>query len=82
MIDICELTPEAVLYWHQLCEYMRSKGSDGEQHLDRLLPSSLAFAEYFNDYINKYEPLVLLIVRLFAVSYCVWYSRRQTVIIV
>lgn len=40
------LTPEIALYWRVLCEYLKSKGDDGEEFLEQILPEPVVYAEY------------------------------------
>lgn len=40
------LTPENALYWRVLCEYVKSKGDEGEEILEQILPEPIVYAEY------------------------------------
>uniref|UniRef100_A0A6Q2YD85 Nuclear condensin complex subunit 3 C-terminal domain-containing protein n=1 Tax=Esox lucius TaxID=8010 RepID=A0A6Q2YD85_ESOLU len=51
------LSCERVLYWRALCEFMKTKGDDGEEMLDQLLPEAALFAEYLYGYV-KAVPLL------------------------
>lgn len=46
LIPLDALTCENVLYWRALCEFVKSKGEEGEELLDKLLPEPALFAEY------------------------------------
>ncbi|XP_032189852.1 condensin complex subunit 3 [Mustela erminea] len=47
------LTPENALYWRVLCEYMKSKGDEGEEFLEQILPEPIVYAEYLLSYIQS-----------------------------
>lgn len=40
------LTCENVLYWRALCEFIRSKGDDGDEMLEQVLPDAATYADY------------------------------------
>ncbi|XP_030643568.1 condensin complex subunit 3 [Chanos chanos] len=46
------LSCENVLYWRALCEYVKSKGDQSEELLERLLPEAAIFAEYLYSYLK------------------------------
>lgn len=46
LIPVDSLTCENVLYWRALCEFVKSKGNEGEELLEQLLPEAAIFAEY------------------------------------
>ncbi|XP_053556264.1 condensin complex subunit 3 [Bombina bombina] len=46
LIPLETLTPENVLYWRALCEYLKSKGEEGETALENILPEPAVYAEY------------------------------------
>ncbi|XP_023975195.1 condensin complex subunit 3 isoform X2 [Physeter macrocephalus] len=46
LIPADTLTPEIALYWRVLCEYLRSKGDEGEEFLEQILPEPVVYAEY------------------------------------
>lgn len=46
MIPVEELTAENALYWRSLCEYLKSKGEEGEALLERIVPEPAIYAEY------------------------------------
>lgn len=47
------LTPEIALYWRALCEYLKSKGDEGEEFLEQILPEPVVYAEYLLSYIQS-----------------------------
>ncbi|XP_019509781.1 PREDICTED: condensin complex subunit 3 isoform X3 [Hipposideros armiger] len=47
------LTPEIALYWRVLCEYLKSKGDEGEEFLEQILPEPVVYAEYLLSYIQS-----------------------------
>ncbi|KAK1346029.1 hypothetical protein QTO34_008498 [Cnephaeus nilssonii] len=53
LIPMETLTPENALYWRVLCEYLRSKGDEGEEFLEQILPEPVIFAEYLLSYIQS-----------------------------
>ncbi|XP_059530753.1 condensin complex subunit 3 [Myotis daubentonii] len=53
LIPVETLTPENALYWRVLCEYLRSKGDEGEEFLEQILPEPVIFAEYLLSYIQS-----------------------------
>ncbi|KAM9449510.1 condensin complex subunit 3 isoform 1-T1 [Clarias gariepinus] len=52
LIPIDALTCENVLYWRALCEFVKSKGDEGEELLDKLLPEPARFAEYLYSFMK------------------------------
>ncbi|XP_006872557.1 PREDICTED: condensin complex subunit 3 [Chrysochloris asiatica] len=53
LIPVETLTPEIALYWRVLCEYLKSKGDDGEEFLEQILPEPVVYAEYLLSYIQS-----------------------------
>ncbi|KAF0870927.1 CND3 protein, partial [Crocuta crocuta] len=52
LIPVETLTPENALYWRVLCEYVKSKGDEGEEVLEQILPEPVVYAEYLLSYIQ------------------------------
>ncbi|KFO70647.1 Condensin complex subunit 3 [Cuculus canorus] len=53
LIPLEDLTPENVLYWRCLCEYLKSKGEEGEDLLEQLLPEPAKYADYLLSYLQN-----------------------------
>ncbi|XP_024429648.2 condensin complex subunit 3 isoform X2 [Desmodus rotundus] len=53
LIPMETLTPEIALYWRALCEYLKSKGDEGEEFLEQILPEPVVYAEYLLSYIQS-----------------------------
>ncbi|KAK1792802.1 hypothetical protein P4O66_012711 [Electrophorus voltai] len=53
LIPVDSLSCENVLYWRALCEFIKSKGAEGEELLERLLPEPAIFAEYLYSYLKS-----------------------------
>nr|XP_014694262.1 condensin complex subunit 3 [Equus asinus] len=53
LISLETLTPEIALYWRVLCEYLKSKGDEGEEFLEQILPEPVVYAEYLSSYIQS-----------------------------
>ncbi|XP_019309168.2 condensin complex subunit 3 isoform X1 [Panthera pardus] len=53
LIPLETLTPENALYWRVLCEYVKSKGDEGEEVLEQILPEPVVYAEYLLSYIQS-----------------------------
>ncbi|KAM9237761.1 condensin complex subunit 3 [Dugong dugon] len=53
LIPLETLTPEIALYWRVLCEYLKSKGDDGEEFIEQILPEPVVYAEYLLSYIQS-----------------------------
>ncbi|KAL2780029.1 condensin complex subunit 3 [Daubentonia madagascariensis] len=53
LIPVETLTPEIALYWCALCEYLKSKGDEGEEFLEQILPEPVVYAEYLLSYIQS-----------------------------
>lgn len=51
LIPLEDLTSENVLYWRCLCEYLKSKGEEGEDLLEQVLPEPAIYADYLLRYI-------------------------------
>uniref|UniRef100_A0A8C2QHG1 Non-SMC condensin I complex, subunit G n=1 Tax=Cricetulus griseus TaxID=10029 RepID=A0A8C2QHG1_CRIGR len=54
LIPVETLTPELALYWCTLCEYLKSKGDEGEEFLEQILPEPVVYAEYLLSYIQSF----------------------------
>uniref|UniRef100_A0A8C8U2J0 Non-SMC condensin I complex, subunit G n=1 Tax=Peromyscus maniculatus bairdii TaxID=230844 RepID=A0A8C8U2J0_PERMB len=54
LIPVETLTPELALYWRTLCEYLKSKGDEGEEFLEQILPEPVVYAEYLLSYIQSF----------------------------
>ncbi|NWZ75855.1 CND3 protein, partial [Poecile atricapillus] len=53
LIPLEDLTPENVLYWRCLCEYLKSKGEEGEVILEQVLPEPAIYADYLLSYLQN-----------------------------
>uniref|UniRef100_A0A8C6RBU5 Non-SMC condensin I complex, subunit G n=1 Tax=Nannospalax galili TaxID=1026970 RepID=A0A8C6RBU5_NANGA len=53
LVPVETLTPEIALYWRALCEYLKSKGDEGEEFLEQILPEPVVYAEYLLSYIQS-----------------------------
>ncbi|KAJ8247413.1 hypothetical protein GJAV_G00246110 [Gymnothorax javanicus] len=53
LIPVENLTCEKVLYWRALCQFVKSKGDEGEEMLEQLLPEAAVFAEYLYGYLQS-----------------------------
>nr|XP_054109439.1 condensin complex subunit 3 isoform X2 [Callithrix jacchus] len=53
LIPVETLTPEIALYWCVLCEYLKSKGDEGEEFLEQILPEPVVYADYLLSYIRS-----------------------------
>ncbi|KAH0515794.1 Condensin complex subunit 3 [Microtus ochrogaster] len=54
LIPVETLTPELALYWRTLCEYLKSKGDEGEEFLEQILPEPVVYAEYLLSYVQSF----------------------------
>ncbi|XP_040274976.1 condensin complex subunit 3 [Bufo bufo] len=52
LIPLDSLGPENVLYWKALCEYLKSKGDEGESALEKILPEPAVYIEYLLSYLR------------------------------
>ena len=48
------VTPETVTYWRCLVEHLLSLGVEGEEHLDKVLPTGTNFSKYVSRYILQF----------------------------
>ncbi|CAL9700239.1 unnamed protein product [Knipowitschia caucasica] len=46
------LSCENVLYWRALCEFIKSKGDQGEEMLEQVLPDAATYAHYLSGYLK------------------------------
>lgn len=46
LIPVDSLTCENVLYWRALCEFIKTKGDDGDEILEQVLPDAATYADY------------------------------------
>lgn len=53
LINFDVLTPESALYWCELCAFLRSKGVECEEDLEKILPPLTEFCEYLEIYFEK-----------------------------
>uniref|UniRef100_A0AAR2JLH0 Nuclear condensin complex subunit 3 C-terminal domain-containing protein n=1 Tax=Pygocentrus nattereri TaxID=42514 RepID=A0AAR2JLH0_PYGNA len=53
LIPVDALTCENVLYWRAACEFVKAKGDEGEELLEKLLPEPAIFAEYLYSYLKS-----------------------------
>ncbi|NXW62073.1 CND3 protein, partial [Eurystomus gularis] len=53
LIPLEDLTAENVLYWRCLCEYLKSKGEEGEALLEEMLPETSVYADYLLSYLKN-----------------------------
>ncbi|XP_067845449.1 condensin complex subunit 3 [Heptranchias perlo] len=53
VIAVENLTCENALYWRCLCQYMKSKGDEGEEALEKLLPGAAMYAAYLLSYLKN-----------------------------
>ncbi|NXK94704.1 CND3 protein, partial [Formicarius rufipectus] len=53
LIPVEDLTAENVLHWRCLCEYLKSKGEEGEDLFEQILPEPAIYADYLLSYIQK-----------------------------
>ncbi|KAM4604222.1 condensin complex subunit 3 [Polymixia lowei] len=51
------LSCENVLYWRALCEFIKTKGDEGDEILEQVLPDSATYADYLYGYL-KTVPLL------------------------
>lgn len=59
-IPLDRLNCESALYWQCLCEYLRGLGSEGEEFLEKILPSITDFCRYLQKYVSLSVPGVTL----------------------
>uniref|UniRef100_A0AAZ3RBK9 UVR domain-containing protein n=1 Tax=Oncorhynchus tshawytscha TaxID=74940 RepID=A0AAZ3RBK9_ONCTS len=52
LVPAGSLSCESVLYWRALCEFVKTKGDEGEEMLEKLLPEAATFAEYLYGYMK------------------------------
>ncbi|XP_077575069.1 condensin complex subunit 3 [Stigmatopora nigra] len=50
LIPTESLTCENVLYWRALCMFIKKKGDDSEEMLEKVLPDAATFAKYLYEY--------------------------------
>ncbi|NWU65324.1 CND3 protein, partial [Pterocles burchelli] len=53
LIPLEDLTSENVIYWRCLCEYLKSKGEEGEDLLEQILPEPAIYADYLLSYLQN-----------------------------
>ncbi|XP_015281754.1 PREDICTED: condensin complex subunit 3 [Gekko japonicus] len=53
VIPVEKLTVENALFWRALCEYLKSKGEEGEEFLEHLLPEPAVYADYVLSYLQN-----------------------------
>ncbi|XP_055768762.1 condensin complex subunit 3 isoform X3 [Salvelinus fontinalis] len=53
LVPAGSLSCEGVLYWRALCEFIKTKGDEGEEMLEKLLPEAAIFADYLYGYVKR-----------------------------
>ncbi|XP_013815535.1 condensin complex subunit 3 isoform X3 [Apteryx mantelli] len=53
LIPLEDLTAENALYWRSLCEYLKSRGEEGEDLLEQMLPEPAIYADYLLSYLQN-----------------------------
>ncbi|KAM8939534.1 condensin complex subunit 3 [Pelodytes ibericus] len=53
LLPVETLTPENVLYWKAICQYLKGKGDEGEAALEQILPEPAVYAEYLSSYLRN-----------------------------
>ncbi|XP_074721968.1 condensin complex subunit 3 isoform X1 [Strix uralensis] len=53
LIPLEDLTAENVVYWRCVCEYLKSKGEEGEDLLEKMLPEPAIYADYLLSYLQN-----------------------------
>lgn len=46
------LSCENMLYWRALCEFIKSKGDEGEEMMEQVLPDAATYAKYLSGYLK------------------------------
>ncbi|KAJ8026278.1 Condensin complex subunit 3 [Holothuria leucospilota] len=59
VLDEKKLTSEAVLYWKCLCEHFSKMESEGDEFMDKILPSVSDFCDYVYSYVKEMKPRAL-----------------------
>ncbi|KAM9857531.1 condensin complex subunit 3 [Aulostomus maculatus] len=52
LIPVDSLSCENVLYWRALCEFIKSKGDDGDEMLEQVLPDAATYSDYLYGYLR------------------------------
>ncbi|KAM9315045.1 condensin complex subunit 3 isoform 2-T2 [Pholidichthys leucotaenia] len=52
LIPVDAMMCENVLYWRGLCEFIKSKGDDGDEMLEKVLPDAATYADYLIGYLK------------------------------
>ncbi|XP_068799393.1 condensin complex subunit 3 [Struthio camelus] len=53
LIPLEDLTAENALYWRSFCEYLKSKGEEGEDLLEQIVPEPAIYADYLLSYLQN-----------------------------
>ncbi|XP_030421268.1 condensin complex subunit 3 isoform X2 [Gopherus evgoodei] len=53
LIPMEDLTAESALYWRSLCEYLKSKGEEGEALMEQILSEPATYADYLSSYLQN-----------------------------
>ncbi|XP_050803395.1 condensin complex subunit 3 isoform X2 [Gopherus flavomarginatus] len=53
LIPVEDLTAESALYWRSLCEYLKSKGEEGEALMEQILSEPATYADYLSSYLQN-----------------------------
>lgn len=77
LIPLEDLTAENVLYWRCICEYLKSKGEEGEVLLEQVLPEPAIYADYLLRYIAFKNKSLTTKVEFFLSRKYFFYSNVQ-----
>ncbi|XP_038256402.1 condensin complex subunit 3 isoform X2 [Dermochelys coriacea] len=53
LVPVEDLTAESALYWRSLCEYLKSKGEEGEALMEQILSEPATYADYLLSYLQN-----------------------------
>ncbi|XP_065261188.1 condensin complex subunit 3 [Emys orbicularis] len=53
LIPVEDLTAESALYWRSLCEYLKSKGEEGEALMEQILSEPATYSDYLLSYLQN-----------------------------
>ncbi|XP_060066514.1 condensin complex subunit 3-like [Ylistrum balloti] len=57
LIPFDKLTCESAMYWQTLCKYIHSKGTEGEEELEKVLPNCLKLCEHISSFVDSLKAI-------------------------
>ena len=51
LVPVDQLTCESALYWQAICKYFHGMGNDGDEFMEKVLPTCVDYCSYVQRYV-------------------------------